>query len=265
MIKHATSDVRQCIVLGAHYLNDKVVELVKILMKDCAGKYDVFLLYDNSRQDYDPSLFSRNLKTFLFDVKAIAQAYPMTSCTNRGNLYDGNTTFPILEFYRQHPHYDFYWRIEYDVRFSGNWTELFDYFKDNDADLLTTTLFRHALRPEWEWWSSLKTPWHIRKVDKIRGFLPVARMSNNACRLMYQKYRRQWRGHDEVVVPTLLKHYGLRVEDIGGEGEFVRPENMERFYTNTPEKDGLAPGTMVCPPCKPDMPMLPGKLYHAIK
>ena len=73
--------------------------------------------------------------------------------------------------------------------------------------------------------------------------------------------------NDKVVelVKTLLKHYGLRVEDIGGEGEFVRPENMGRFYTNTPEKDGLAPGTMVCPPCKPDMTMRSGKLYHAIK
>ena len=111
----------------------------------------------------------------------------------------------------------------------------------------------------------MKTSWYVKGVVKIRGFIPIARMSKRACELLYRNFGRQWNGHDEVVVPTLLNHYGLNLEDIGGEGEFVHPENRTRFYANTPENVGLAPGTLVCPPCIPKFPMLPGKLYHAIK
>jgi hypothetical protein len=255
----------QCIMLVAHYLKDKVAEHLSTLQKDCAGKYDVWLVYDNSRKDYDPSLVDEDTRTFLSNVQSISQKYFMTSCGKRGGLYGGNVTFLILEFYRKHPNYEYYWRIEYDMRFNGNWADLFDYFKDNNTDLLTTTLFRYIFRPDWTWWHSLKTPCYIRKRDKIRGFLPIARISKHACELLYRKFGQQWKGHEEVVVPTLLNHYRLSIEDIGGEGEFVHPENKTRFYINTPDKAGLAPGTMVCPPCAPDMPMLPGKLYHAIK
>ena len=257
--------INQCIIFGAHYLKGKVVEHLSKLQKDCEGKYDVWLVYDNSKQDYDPSLVAKDTRTFLFNVESISKKYFMKSCTKRGSLYDGNTTFPILEFYRKHPDYKYYWRIEYDMCFNGNWLALFDYFTDNNVDLLTTTLFRHVFRPDWMWWNSLKTPFYIRNFDKIRGFLPIARMSKRACKLLYKKFGQQWNGHDEVVLPTILNHYGLSLEDMGGEGEFVRPENKARFYVNTPENVGLAPGTLVCPPSMPKLPMLPGKLYHAIK
>jgi len=106
---------------------------------------------------------------------------------------------------------------------------------------------------------------YVRNVDRIRGFLPIARHSARAFNLLIRKYGKQWQGHDEVVVPTLLHHYRLRLEDMGGDGEFVDPKNRGRFYFNTPEKQGLVPGTMVCPPELPEMPMVADKLYHGIK
>jgi len=93
------------------------------------------------------------------DVSATTTGkYYMKRCGELGRIPDGNTSFPVMEFYRMYPDYEHYWRVEYDVRFYGNWTDLFDYFADNNADLLTTTLYRYAIRPEWMWWNSLKTP-----------------------------------------------------------------------------------------------------------
>lgn len=256
---------RQCVLLFAHYLNDKVLEHLRALQNDCAGKYDVWLVYDNTGRDFQPSLLPEDSRVFLFDLEMVTARYYMKSCGELGRILDGNCSFPVMEFYRAHPDYEHYWRVEYDVRFHGNWADLFDYFADNGADLLTTTLYRYAVRPEWRWWESLKKPWYVRRVDRIRGFLPIARHSARAFNLLLRKYGKRWHGHDEVAVPTLLHHYGLRLEDMGGEGEFVDPENRGRFYFNTPDKQGLVPGTMVCPPELPEMPMVPGKLYHAIK
>jgi len=265
MINNVGDKDNQCIVLMAHYLSDKVRNLFFKLKSECLDKYDVWFIYDNSNKDYDPQFLSGESRTFLFTIQTISDKFYMKSCNDSGTIYCGNTTFPVLEFINEHPQYDYYWRIEYDVWFQGNWTDLFDYFHNNSADLLTTTLFRYSFRPNWAWWHTLKTPLHVWKVDRIRGFLPVARLSKKACQLLYKKYRRQWKGHDEVVVPSLLYHYGMSIEDIGGDGEFAKSENKNRFYLNSPENDGLAPGTMVCPPCEPVMPMLSGKLYHAIK
>ena len=56
--------------------------------------------------------------------------YTPWGCT----IMDGNFHFVLLDFYRQHPEYDYYWLIEYDVRFSGNWKTFFSFFHDKDED-----------------------------------------------------------------------------------------------------------------------------------
>ena len=40
-------------------------------------------------------------------------------------------------------------------------------------------------------------------------------------------------GHHEVLLPTLLYNEGFLLEDFGGEGTFVRPENKAKFYDDT--------------------------------
>lgn len=42
------------------------------------------------------------------------------------SLLPGSNHFPLLKFYREHPGYDYYWLIEDDVRFSGEWNLFFD-------------------------------------------------------------------------------------------------------------------------------------------
>ena len=62
-----------------------------------------------------------------------------------------------------------------------------------------------------------------------------------------------------------MSHYGLSLEDIGGQGEFVREGNLNRFYENTPTVKSMSPGTFVCPPAHPIDVALPNRLYHPIK
>jgi hypothetical protein len=103
-------------------------------------------------------------------------------------------------------------------------------------------------------------------VDRVRAFLGVSRLSRSACETLDRAFTVDgWAGHDEVAVPTILRTYGLSLEDIGGDGEFVRPGNENRFYTNSPTRPLLAPGTFVCPPRVPDSLDQPGKLYHPVK
>lgn len=257
-----------CIVLQTHKLNDKIQKEFNRIHTECKDQFDIILLYDNSNADFSPKKLNSGLSYHLFDVNDIATRFNFTRLGKDNiSVVPGNALFPFLDF-ANNSTYRHYWRIEYDVRFIGNWKKFFHYFEhESDADLLGTTLHRYTDRPNWFWWASFKTPrfTYIRKRNRIRGFFPVVRLSQDGIKTYTALNKKEWRGHFEVVLPTALYHAGLKIEDIGGSGSFVKEHNINRFYTNNPMKDRLDPGTFVCPPSVPIKAQLPNKLYHAIK
>ncbi len=201
-----------------------------------------------------------------FTFADLATRFPFRVYDPQRPLDQGNTTFPILAFFHARPGHSAYWRIEYDVLYDGEWRDFFRTFEDNAADLLTTTLYRPDIRPDWGWWPTLAKPWHEwRPLRRVRAFMPIARLSPRALSTIDRAYAKGWAGHDETLVPSVLQSYGLTIADLGGDGEFT-PEGAEgRFYSNTPTARGLAPGTFVCPPFSPRPASVLGQLYHPVK
>lgn len=105
----------------------------------------------------------------------------------------------------------------------------------------------------------------IQKAREARRSFPATRLSKRAVDTVISGYKKGWNRHYEVVVPTLLKHAGLSIQDIGGSGEFTAPEDIERFYVNSPQNPLLAPGTFVCPPAEPTLQERANMLFHGIK
>lgn len=256
-----------CIIWQTHRLDDSALAEYVRLKAQCGDQFDTLVLYDNSRNDFRQPDEHPDIDFSLFDIHDLDQKYHLNRLRNPVSITPGNTVFPLLDFSREQQ-YSYYWLIEYDVRYTGDWREFFSYFTSNESDLLGTTLYRHSFRPSWGWWKSLQAPRlsFLRAKNRVRGLFPVMRISAAGIRAYTKANRRGWKGHYEVCMPTVLKHYGLAIEDIGGDGEFVAEKNRNRFYTNTPEKSGLAPGTFVCPPAgQPISEVLPDKLYHAVK
>jgi hypothetical protein len=253
------------ILFMAHYLNESILREVQSLQASCSPVFDVTMLYDNSKKDFDPSSFRDTSDFYLYDVQDVANNYTFMN-ESRRTILPGNCIFPILLFVRDHPDVRYIWRVEYDVRFGGDWSFFFNHFVNNESDLLGTTIFRYDFRPEWNWWKSLKAPGgSFDKKWLLRGFLPVFRLSQKACVILNNAYNAGWSGHYEVSIPTILNYHGCLIEDIGGDGEFVKPENRNRFYTNTPSAPGLAPGTFVCPPNNCNYSTDSNRLYHPVK
>jgi len=255
-----------CIVWLTHRLDDIALEEYIRLQEQCKGNFDSIVLYDDSRHDFKKPNCAPNTRFSLFDIAELDREYRVNRLRTPVTVTPGNTAFPLLDFAQKHS-YAYYWMVEYDVRYRGCWNDFFTYFEENKSDLLGTTLFRHCFRPSWCWWKTLKTPRFtmLRTKNRIRGLFPVMRISAEGVRIYIKANRKGWKGHYEVCMPTVLHHYGLAIEDIGGDGEFVAKDNRNRFYTNTPSADGLGPGTFVCPPTQPISEELPDKLYHAVK
>jgi hypothetical protein len=148
------------------------------------------------------------------------------------SIVPGSCHFPLLHFFLKHSDYDYYWLIEYDVRFSGEWRLFFDSFRANNSDFLACNIRKYYQYPKYRWWHSLRQPCNAMPLHKrLKCFSPIYRISNGALSCLHQRHCEGWSGHFEVLGPTLLYHAGFKLEDIGGNGVFTPPERMNRFYT----------------------------------
>jgi hypothetical protein len=263
------------ILYTAHYITNELLADYAALRKSCEGAYDVVLLYDNFHDDFADSVGDCDsaMDVHLVRPDAIeALKYPswpgrdLLEYASPSGLRPGNWDFAILDFYRTRPGYEHYWRVEYDVRFTGEWRSFFHACASSNADLLGTTLLRRKDSPPWFWWSSLGRPDAALDHDKtIRGFFPVARLSRRACSLLDTSYQAGWYGHAECVMPTVLAHHGFEVADLGGRGEFVPAGHEDRFYLNTPSDKCLQPGTFVFRPARRSPGERPNTLWHPVR
>lgn len=269
---------RTAILLLTHLQEKSIVAQFSKILRDCTGHFDVFLLCDNTSRKFDR--YRGDTRFFLFDASQLAElGYPGKSTIEnlhgplqsdrhhqRFNFDPGNVELPLLRFFKDYPGYDHYWTVEYDVRFTGSWDAFFSSFAASSADLLGTTLTRYDRAPDWHHWPSLDLAGRpIGKERYLRGFFPIYRLSRRALAQLDSDYRTGVKGHFECLVPTLLNHAGMSVEDIGGNGEFVRPGNRNRFYRNTPSHGSLNPGTFVFRPAMDRPGDEPDMLWHPVR
>lgn len=222
----------------AHYVTDGLVAEFHRLVDEWEGKADVYWILN--REDETINLYDESIKFFFFSKQDLRDI----GCVFWGDEIYGNVNFIPLLFYLKNPqHYDYYWMIEYDVRFTGNWSVLFDSFMHNDADLLSTHIAHYnESNKRWCWWKPFKISNRQYELDVcLKSFNPIYRLSYKAMSFLIQELRNGNPAHFETVVPTLLYNNGLHLEDIGGTGDFVVKKNRNRFYI---QGAGINNGTM---------------------
>lgn len=260
------------------YVDRGIARLYDRLWSDCHDRFHVRYLCDNTRGNF--GRFTNDPRYTLFTVDRLMElGYPgkqrlryLRPAEERApyhklrNFVMGNTELTALAFYHDNPGFDFYWIVEYDVRYTGSWRAFFSHFESSNADLLGTSLMKRDECPDWTWWKSLHLGDRAIEQDGlIRGFFPIYRLSNRALRQLDAEYRTGVGGHYECLVPTLLNHAGCSIEDIGGDGDFVKRENINRFYLNNRANHSLAPGTFVFIPPLHRPGKRPDTLWHPVK
>jgi hypothetical protein len=216
------------------------------------GAPDVWLVLDAKTRG-SAALAGRYPRCHVFDEAAISKL-PYPRLHDRGLL--NHPHFPVLEFFLAHPEYEHYWIVEYDVRYTGDWAHLLDYFRDPDHDLVTAHIRRFGDEPRWEWWESLSHPMHtIAREKRLRSFNVIYRMSHRALKFLHEAQVDGWRGHPEVSIATLLSHSGFKLLDFGG------------FYTSHGYRSGrlAMSGSLRYRPSRTSAGPLANTLYHPVK
>jgi hypothetical protein len=179
------------------------------------------------------------------------------------------------------PH-DFVWALEFDVDYSGDWSDVFARFAGNRADVLTTTLTPRARSADWFLWPSSRAPSEVKPADWFRSYNPILRLSRRfAAAYVAAVESAEWEGHYEFTIPTIARHLGLGIEDLAHPrpplpgallSRPLRRRGRPPLYENTPTDPWLGPGTFVFRPARPayfherpaDYPV-PDRLYHPVK
>jgi len=260
--------LQNVVLLQTHYLNRALLRMFRDLSSAMPEAVTMVLMHLPPRRS-KPRALALLRHHFVTTPEIREPAYIRKSNGPGWAIWrGGHTDLIALHFFRKNPEYAYYWFIEYDVRFSGEWCTFFTAFQDSDADLLSTSIRRASNDPNWMHWPSLHPPEGVGPLatnELLCSFMPIYRVSHRALQLIDQAYRDGWTGHCEAVWPTVLHRSGYRLEDIGGDGEFVRPGNINRFYTNTPSDRELAPGSLVFRPVRWMTGSGRNRLWHPVK
>jgi hypothetical protein len=234
------------------------------LVEECGAAFPIVPLFDQTQKEYPIEHIPR---AQAIECKQVTRELPYREKhrEHRGTFWPRNIDLPLLWFFQRNPGYEYYWLMEYDVRFTGHWADFFQHCARSRSDFLATTLFDYAFRPGWDNWGTLKSPRRIPEPQRVRALLALCRLSNAALQAIHQAYCEGWSGHYEVAIPTIVKTSGLALEDFGGSGRYVAPGNENRFYRNTPEAPGLAPGTFTVAPNLISDAYPANMLWHPIK
>jgi hypothetical protein len=257
--------IKQAFLVLSNKYTSRIIDLCNEIRRSSAVLGDTFLLFHQKAPIASEAL--NNKDCFLFTDSVLTDLHYIPISTT---LVPGNNHFPLLDFYRKNPHYDFYWFIEDDVRFNGAWEQFFNYFTrlNDQPDFISSHLRTYNEEPHWFWWNTL---YHFNQYIplflRIRSFNPIYRISNAALNCIhYILYADKWRGHHEVLLPTMLMLEGLQIADFGGTGHFVPTGLENRFYLDDDADihGEISAGTMRYRPLIDNLE-LADKLYHPVK
>jgi hypothetical protein len=257
---------RSALLWMTHVWNQKLEsEFEKILHMDYPGSPDVWLILD-AKTPGARDIARQYKRCHLFTLKEMFQRLPYPRLSEV-TLYS-QSHFPILDFYLSHREYDRYWVIEFDVRYTGEWESFLKSFEPFDHDLVTSHIRHISEEPDWCWWNSFVHP--TKTIDRaryLRSVNVIYRMSNRALCLIHNAQQDGWRGHPEVLFPTLLENSGYSLLDVGGDSKFTLPGFKNRYYTSISTRDGV-PGpycTYRWKPSRTRAGFRRNKIYHPVK
>lgn len=183
------------------------------------------------------------------------------------NFKDGNVDIPVILFWLDHPEYTFFWVVEDDIEYTGDFGSFIKSLGDSNGD---TELACTHVRPLPDGWDHL----HLFSCgdDVISPsfplrvcFLPFFYVTSTALTTIDAAYRRGWKGHNEMTWAVILDVAGLRIRDIGGNGPYVAPEDRKRHYIDDSPHDFSKYGSFGTMKIRLSAGKKPDTLYHPVK
>lgn len=227
--------MKNVILFIAHRINECTLRNYYKLLKEKPCNYDLFWgLHDDIIQDTE---LPKDIKVFHFSFSTL-QALGYTPFFYDDGKTFGSVNFILQAFFKKYPDYDYYWSMEYDVIFTGNWYTFFGSFERYNADFISSHIEfpKRGVNDNWIWWNPLIfLEEDIPVKNYVKAFNPLYRISKSALSFMDGFLKQGNYGHFETLMSTALFNHGFQLLDYGGTGKFVPNGFKNRFYTASQE------------------------------
>ncbi|MCL5990580.1 MAG: DUF3405 domain-containing protein [Bacteroidetes bacterium] len=219
---------KSVVLLRCHDQKPNTLENIRLITEQ--SPFDVYIVYDSTnKQPYESSVH-KYFNFSIFDYDRTGYPLPTEQQVREIPTPPPNPVIlPIyynpeianILFWKEHPEYEHYWYIEYDVFFNGIWKDFFSYYDNSDEDLLCP----HLAHYPFSWWkkSQLETHLPVRMSEDciFRFFGCIARYSNKLLDVLDTEYLQGNIGFYELIVPSLCALNGLKLSDLNKEDLMV--------------------------------------------
>lgn len=221
--------MKTAIIFVTHIINDNIREQIIKLYEETKNFATLYIVHQSNLLQLHEK-FNENILCFSFSIEELQDlGYKTIGST----LMEGNFHLVLLNFYLKNYLYDYYWFIEYDVRFNGNWSTFFQTFITAKVDFISAHIEEFEDNPDWYYWNSIYlNHLSLTKDDLVKSFNPICGFSNRSLRLLNERCVMGDFGHNEILIPTIFKYYKLSILDFGVQGKYTNQTTRNLFYVD---------------------------------
>ena len=222
------------VLYAAHFINDFSLSQYYKLKNELPNGYDIVWWLDDTCTSEEQNIF-KDIKFIKFPHYTIhprpLRQWWVNPMKYMEVLYKEDNWFNS---------YDYYWIVEYDVYFSGNWNYFFNTVDKYKEDLVgsTFTMYKNDIIPH-----SYKNNYifHLKNLHKrIKSFISIYRISNKALKFLSDFEpidlcnRFDVRNYlYEIYIPTILYNNGYSILSLNSEKIERKDERYDEYdYSN---------------------------------
>jgi hypothetical protein len=223
---------KDCVLFLTHRWDGRLARHFEKLRREAGAVMPVYLVFHQSRENVIPAGLVPDL---IVNDEIIRERFPRRYADFAANpphsIYNNLDLIWLTAFLDPKlAAFDRLWWLENDVDYSGNWGGLFAATLAYPEDLIATFLRWRREEPRWMWLDEIVDPLNSPS-DQLMGFFPASRFSRRAITAVCDAYANPvWRGHFELLIPTVVHRAGLSLAELGGWGTFTPPERRGRHY-----------------------------------
>ena len=190
----------ETVIYHCHFWNEHIRSTWNKLLRESGRQ--CYLVFDSTNTP--PPDVERLLPVTLADCKSAG--YPVHPIGMWHNADYG------LMLWKDRIEGDRFWKLDHDIRFTGNWGDFFNHYTKDDSDLLAPGLRCYNPDDGWPWWSVGNCLVPLEK--RMAGLFCIYRITRKSLDELERQYRSGQSGFSEMIMPSVLNSMGYVITDM---------------------------------------------------
>lgn len=204
IVKMSKNTPRTCVVLRTHFVDAYIYNAAYLpLQNSLPEHYHMVVAHDQTKNGWSTDHFPVS-DLLVYDEETMQER----NALHKNNWYNFESL--LSHIYEQRSGFDYYWIIEYDVRFSGDWAS---FFSQQDRNSEADALLTNGIWPfngDHNWWVWHELEWGEEKPvsERYAGFVFLGRYSSKLMQCVHDQIGIR-SGYAEVYLATLCNEFGF--------------------------------------------------------